>query len=362
MDIFLADNIRRFRKERLLTQDQLAEVLGVTAGAVYKWEAGLSVPELDLIVEMADFFDTSVDVLLGYEMKDNRLKETVRRLKDYRFRKDRSGLAEAEKALKKYPNSFEVVNECATLYRVFGVETDDKALYRRTLELLQQSLLLLPQNTDPEISEQTIYGKMAWAYLGLEENDKAIELWKTHNAGGVYNHTLGRILADLDRIDEAMPCLSEALVMHVTALIQTVIGYMNVYFERKDFDSAKGILRLGLAVLSGLKNGDKPNYFDKISGVFLAALAAAELRAGQREEALASLEQARDVAMRFDAAPSYDVSDMRFVTPIEGASAHDDLGVTAMDSIRKVVGQFEDESLSALWEKMIRQEAKNGHE
>ena len=55
MKMTLAANIRRFRRERALTQEQLSEVLGVTAGAVYKWEAGLSVPELDLIIEMADF-------------------------------------------------------------------------------------------------------------------------------------------------------------------------------------------------------------------------------------------------------------------------------------------------------------------
>ena len=39
MKMMLAENIRTFRKERSLTQEQLAEALGVTAGAVYKWEA-----------------------------------------------------------------------------------------------------------------------------------------------------------------------------------------------------------------------------------------------------------------------------------------------------------------------------------
>lgn len=39
MDLKLAENIRSFRKQRSLTQEQLAEVLGVTVSAVYKWEA-----------------------------------------------------------------------------------------------------------------------------------------------------------------------------------------------------------------------------------------------------------------------------------------------------------------------------------
>lgn len=63
-----AENIRSLRKERSLTQEQLAKVLGVNVGAVYKWEAKMSLPVLPLIMEMADFFDTSVDVLLGYRM------------------------------------------------------------------------------------------------------------------------------------------------------------------------------------------------------------------------------------------------------------------------------------------------------
>ena len=57
MEIKLAENIRKFRKERSLTQEQLSEVLGVTAGAVYKWEASLSIPDIELIVEVADFFE-----------------------------------------------------------------------------------------------------------------------------------------------------------------------------------------------------------------------------------------------------------------------------------------------------------------
>ena len=73
MKLSLAENIRTLRKQRKLTQEKLAEALGVTVGAVYKWESGQSQPELNLLVEMADFFDTSVDVLLGYRMKDNSL-------------------------------------------------------------------------------------------------------------------------------------------------------------------------------------------------------------------------------------------------------------------------------------------------
>ena len=102
MEMTLSENIRAFRKQRSLTQEQLAEVLGVTPGAVYKWEAKLSVPELPVIIKLADFFDTSVDVLLGYQIRNNSLDALVERLSTYIRNSDPAALS----ALEKLPASF----------------------------------------------------------------------------------------------------------------------------------------------------------------------------------------------------------------------------------------------------------------
>ena len=349
MKMMLAENIRALRKQRSLTQEQLSEALGVTAGAVYKWEAKLSIPELELILQMADFFDTSVDALLGYEVKDNCLEATVKRLQEYRRSKDWDGLAEAEKALKKYPNSFQIVSESAALYRAFGFDSGDRALFQRALELLEQSRLLLSQNEDPQISEETIYGRIAETYLGLGQTDKAIELWKAHNAGGQYSHEIGNTLAQNNHTAEAQHFLSEALLKHVSELVTTINGYMNVYILRGDQSSAQAILGWGTRLLLGLREAEKPNYFDRICAALLAVLAGSQLLSGQADEARDTLIRAKALAAFFDAAPSYDESDIRFVSRIEGASAHDDLGATAMDGVRNAVGQFENEAFSTLW-------------
>ena len=163
MKIKLSENIRAFRKEHAMTQEQLAEVLNVTVGAVYKWESGQSVPELGTIVELADLFDTSVDVLLGYEMKDNRLQTTIKRLEACRHEKNRDGLAEAEKALRKYPNVFAIVYNSALLFWLFGIEDREKALLRRALELFENAKLLLTQNDDPQINEAGTDGRSGGA-------------------------------------------------------------------------------------------------------------------------------------------------------------------------------------------------------
>ncbi len=358
--MMLAENIRAFRKERSLTQEQFAEALGVTAGAVYKWEAKLSVPELETILQMADFFDTSVDVLLGYEVKDNRLDATVKRLQECRRSKEREGLTEAEKALGKYPNSFRIVYESAVLNHAFGFDTGEKALFRRALELLERSLLLLPQNKDPLISEETIYGRIAETYLGLGEKDRAIALWKAHNAGGQYSHEIGNNLAQNGHTAEAQRFLSEALLKNVSELITTIIGYMNVYTRSGDYASLQAILGCGTRLLSEFRKEDTPNFFDKICATLLGALAGAQFLAGETCEARKTLIKAKELAAFFDAAPSYDESDIRFVTRIEGTSAHDALGTTAMDGVSKAISSFENEELTALWKILIEQENHHG--
>ena len=356
MVITLAENIRKFRKERALTQEQLAEVLGVTTGAVYKWEAKLSLPELELIVRMADFFDVSVDVLLGYEIRDNRHDATVKRLREYRRDKDREGLAEAEKALKKYPHSFFIVYESAAVFRAFAFESGDREMSRRALELLEKSRLLLAQNDDPKISELTICGKMAQTYLVLGETDKAVELWKTHDADGLFDHNIGQVLAAAGRTDEAVPFLSEAMAKIVSDMCGTVTGYVNVFLRRGDHDSAKTVLRMAIGFLSGLCRADKPCFIDKISSALLATLAGSQFMSGQRNEARETLRQAKEQAEFFDSAPSYDEGDIRFIGRIEGASAHDDIGATATDAVGNAVNGFESEEFAALWHSVAEKE------
>ncbi len=52
----LADNIARLRHERKITQEELADFLGVTKASVSKWENAQSTPDLLMVLELATFF------------------------------------------------------------------------------------------------------------------------------------------------------------------------------------------------------------------------------------------------------------------------------------------------------------------
>ena len=61
----LNENIKKFRKSKGLSQEELATKLNVVRQTVSKWENGLSVPDSDMLITLADELDTSVSVLLG---------------------------------------------------------------------------------------------------------------------------------------------------------------------------------------------------------------------------------------------------------------------------------------------------------
>ena len=64
MEYTIGKKIAQYRKDKGLTQDELAELLGVSAQAVSKWENDLSCPDILLLPKLAELFDTTVDCLL----------------------------------------------------------------------------------------------------------------------------------------------------------------------------------------------------------------------------------------------------------------------------------------------------------
>lgn len=60
----LGDKLSKLRKENNYTQEQLADVLGVSRQAISKWESDTTYPETDKLIRMSELFDCSLDYLL----------------------------------------------------------------------------------------------------------------------------------------------------------------------------------------------------------------------------------------------------------------------------------------------------------
>lgn len=83
-NINIARNIAALRKGQGLTQDDLAEYLGVTKASVSKWETGQSCPDIALLPKISTYFGISIDELMGYEpqMTKAGIREACARLRE----------------------------------------------------------------------------------------------------------------------------------------------------------------------------------------------------------------------------------------------------------------------------------------
>ena len=85
--IKIGNFIKTLRREKGLTQEQLAERFGVARRTVSRWETGSNMPNLNILMEMADFYAVDLRELLDGERKDEKmnkeLEETVMKVADY---------------------------------------------------------------------------------------------------------------------------------------------------------------------------------------------------------------------------------------------------------------------------------------
>lgn len=286
MKLQLAEHISSLRKRHAMTQEQLAEALGVTFAAVSKWERGVTTPELCYIVEMADLFETSVDALLGYQYRNNNRKTTIERLKAYQHGFCPEALADVEKALKKYPNDFEIVHCCAKLFQIYGLNQHNAQLLRRALALAEQSCLLIGQNRDDCVSLLSIRTEMATIYSELGELDSAIRILKEDNPCGINNARIGNALSQRPGSRErAIPYLSKALLDCMVHQVTLVNGYLNVLAAQEDWQSSRDLVQWQLDTFSVFKRPHTPSFLDKTEAVFWTYAGEIALHLGDRASA-----------------------------------------------------------------------------
>lgn len=79
--------LKELRKEKGITQEQLSETLGVSNRSISRWENGVNMPDFDLVIELANYYNVSMEELLDGErridMIDKKEEKTLLKVADY---------------------------------------------------------------------------------------------------------------------------------------------------------------------------------------------------------------------------------------------------------------------------------------
>ena len=109
----IGSNIKRLRREKDITQEQLAEYLGITSRAISQWECDRTAPDISLLPALCHIFDVSSDTLLGIDIEKN--NEEIKKYLDEANDLGNQGKGAERTALlreanRKYPRDYKIMH------------------------------------------------------------------------------------------------------------------------------------------------------------------------------------------------------------------------------------------------------------
>lgn len=334
----LSESIRALRRERNMTQEQLAEAMSVSAAAVSKWENGQSVPDIAVLTALADFFEVSLDALVGYTAQPSRRAEAVELIgRLSRQKRYTEAIAEAKEALRRYPNHFTVVYAAGRMYGFYGMEHGEQEALRTAIALMERAMTLIGQNADPAIRLENLQTNMGMYHAGLNEWEQAIACYEAGNIAGVNDVAIAGCRVALGQHDAALPILSQGLIGSVTRQFNAGTGMLHCLLALGQPQEAEA---LALWMLQALADMDVSpgSYVLKMRTILHTWAAAAMLHAGRTLDAREQMRQAVASARRFDASPDFRLQGFRFYHGGDHALS-DGMGETAMDALRGAIAR-----------------------
>ncbi|MDR0862707.1 MAG: helix-turn-helix domain-containing protein [Oscillospiraceae bacterium] len=172
MEYNFGDKMRALRKKRDLTQEQLAEYLGVTFQAVSKWETGAAYPDILLIPVIANFYGVTTDELLGVDVSKakEKVQAYIEEINSLQLRwKGDETIALCRKACLEFPGNQELLWNLAVQLRWFADGSPES--YDEPIAICKK---ILEDCTDTEL-RTSVTVTLAGCYHGKDDKATALE-------------------------------------------------------------------------------------------------------------------------------------------------------------------------------------------
>ena len=269
-EIHLGRILAENRRRKGITQDELAEFVGVSKAAVSKWETESTYPDILLLPRLAAYFDISIDELMGYEPQMDReeIRKTHRMLsEEFITRPFAEALEHCRKYAREYYSCYPLVFQVGSLMvnHVMMAQSPEEG-ERVTKEAVQLFRRVREGTDDPGLGKEALHME-AYCLLQLRQPEEVLELLKeeshvTSNSEPLLA-TAWKMTGDRK---EAKRVLQIGIYRKVIVLLNLLASYMELCGEEpeKYTDLATGeIYPLRL-------HGDA--YFDLLDAWFDSAL------------------------------------------------------------------------------------------
>lgn len=228
--------IKQYRKELGLTQEEMANRLGVTTPAVNKWENGNSNPDIELLAPISRLLNISLDTLLSFHEKlaDEEIANIIKQMDDM-F--DKEGYDKTfhwvSQIIKKYPNCNKFIWQAAVVLdarRITG-ECQNPQLYDEQINAWYEMAL---QDTNEEVQHHAADSLFGF-YLRKKEYSKAekyLAYFSDHDPMKKINQ--GRLYKEQGKINEAYQLLESVILSEYSTLNYALSFMVSLALEEDD--------------------------------------------------------------------------------------------------------------------------------
>ena len=229
-DINIAGTIIKKRREKGMTQEELAKYIGVSKASVSKWETGQSYPDITFLPQLATLFNISIDELMGYEPQMS--KEDIRKLylklsADFASEPFDEVLESCRNIAKKYFSCFPLLFQIGTLLVNNSTEAGDR---EKTISVLAEArelfIRIKNESDDAELVQLALYMEAVCALMTGNPNE-VIELLEGTSRKIISPETLlSSAYQMVGNIQEARSILQAAIYQHMGSLIGNLTDYL----------------------------------------------------------------------------------------------------------------------------------------
>lgn len=251
--LLIGEVILKLRKEKGITQEQLANFIGISTAAVSKWESGSSYPDITLLPVLATFFNTTIDKLLNFKIELS--DEEVMKIFSGCERLFSSGaLDEAIDKCKnyvlKYPSSYYLKLRIGFLFTMYSWKGSDEEIYKNMINYSIELFEDVSQNCNKaELVDQALY-QLGALYPSIGEEDKAVEaLSKINKSKLDPDMLLASIHIKRNELKKARELLQSSLYKSVNDIGMVCMGLANSFMkDKKDLNIIEKYYNLSINV------------------------------------------------------------------------------------------------------------------
>lgn len=160
MKLLIGENIKRLRRERDLTQEEVANHLGISFQSISKWERGDGYPDITMLPSLANYFNISVDELIG--MDEIALAKKYDEINHHWEENNKSGfnfenVELMKNALKTFPNDALLLVQLSTSLEKLDGTDEEKAEYLHDSISVQEQILRYGADSEIRGSDDVQY-------------------------------------------------------------------------------------------------------------------------------------------------------------------------------------------------------------